>query len=88
MDWLSQRGREAAAAYDPVVDNLEINACRQGMPDMMFDPPPMQIVDLGDRITIETAEYNTTRTIYLDSATSPEPEFSRTTATTTRRLIC
>ncbi|MFL2546807.1 MAG: DUF6152 family protein [Candidatus Rariloculaceae bacterium] len=84
MDWLTERGREAAATYDPVADNREINDCRQGMPDMMFDPPPLHIVDNGDRITLEAAEYNTTRTIYMDTAASPEPEFSRTGYSTGR----
>jgi hypothetical protein len=84
MDWLTERGREAAASYDPVADNREINDCRQGMPDMMFDPPPLNIIDLGDRIILEAAEYNTTRTIYLDTAASSEPEFSRTGYSTGR----
>ncbi len=84
LEWLTESGKQAAASFDPVADNTEINECRQGMPDMMFDPPPMQILDLGDRISIETAEYNTTRTIYLDSETRPEPELSATGYSTGR----
>ena len=73
-DWLSERGREINARYDPVEDNAEVSECRQGMPDMMFDPVPIRFADEGDRITLESWEYNTRRTIYLDTSTSPEPE--------------
>ena len=83
-DWLNDRGREINATYDPVADNVELNECRQGMPDAMFDPVPMQIVDLGDRITIEILEYNTRRTIYMAAATSPEPVPSGTGYSTGR----
>jgi hypothetical protein len=83
-DWLNERGRELNAAYDPVADNAELSECRNGMPDAMFDPVPMHIVDLGDRITIEISEYNTRRTIYMDTATSPEPVPSGTGYSTGR----
>lgn len=83
-DWLSERGREINATYDPVEDNVELSECRQGMPDAMFDPVPMRITDEGDRITIEVSEYNTRRTIYMDTATSPEPEPSGTGYSTGR----
>ena len=54
------------------------------MPDAMFDPVPMRIADEGDRITIEVSEYNTRRTIYLDSSTRPEPQSSGTGFSTGR----
>jgi len=72
-DWLNERGRALNDAYDPFTDNIELAECRQGMPDAMFDPVPMQIVDRGDRIEIEVLEYNTKRTIYMNPTTSPEP---------------
>ena len=83
-DWLSDRGRELNAAYDPITDNVELTECRQGMPDAMFDPVPMRISDEGDRITMEVLEYNTRRTIYMDSATRPEPVPSPTGYSTGR----
>ena len=83
-EWLTERGRELHAAYDPIADNIELIECRQGVPDAMFDPVPMRIADEGDRITIEVLEYNTRRTIYLDSATRPEPEPSGTGYSTGR----
>ena len=83
-DWLTERGRELNAAYDPVADNMELSECRQGMPDAMWDPVPMEIVDLGDRITIEVSEYNTMRTIHMDAATAPAPAPSGTGYSTGR----
>ena len=50
----------------------------------MFDPVPMQIVDLGDRITMEASEYNARRTIYMDPATGPDPVPSGTDYSTGR----
>ena len=73
-DWLNDRGREVNALYDPIEDNAEVSECRQGMPDYMFDPVPIRIADEGDRITFESLEYNGRRTIYMDTATRPEPE--------------
>ena len=83
-DWLTERGREVHAAYDPIADNKELSECRQGMPDAMWDPVPMEVADLGDRITIEVSEYNTMRTIYMDAATAPEPAPSGTGYSTGR----
>lgn len=83
-DWLSERGRELHAGYDPVNDNMELAECRQGMPDAMWDPVPMEIADQGDRITMEVSEYNTARTVYMDSATAPEPVPSATGYSTGR----
>jgi hypothetical protein len=83
-DWLSERGREVHALYDPVADNLEVSECRQGMPDYMFDPVPITIADEGDRIEFESWEYNGRRTIYMDTATRPEPEPSGTGYSTGR----
>ena len=62
----TDRGRELNAAYDPLEDNIEVVECRQGMPDAMFDPVPMEITNEGDRIIIHTEQYNIRRTVYMD----------------------
>ena len=68
------RGQELAAAYDPLEDNIEVDECRQGMPDAMFDPLPMEFSNEGDRIVLHIAEYNTRRTIHMgEAAESIEP---------------
>ena len=68
---LTDRGRELAAQYYAPRDNPELE-CRTGIPTHMFDPTPMEMTDGGDRIHIETLEYNVKRVIYL-SDDRPEP---------------
>ncbi len=73
---LTERGRELAAAYDPLTDNGQLN-CRHGMPDTMFDPWPMEISVEGDRIRIHVAQFNMQRIIHMNGeATQDEPEAS------------
>ena len=81
----TDRGRELQAAYDPLEDNIEVVECRQGMPDAMFDPVPMDIVNEGDRIIIHIEQYNTRRTVYMDPEAAPaEPVPSDTGHSTGR----
>ena len=67
----TDRGRELSAAYDPLKDNIEVVECRQGMPDAMFDPVQMDIVNEGDHIVIHIEQYNTRRTVYMDPQAAP-----------------
>ena len=72
-EFFTERGRELSASYDPLKDNLEL-VCRQGMPDVNFEPVPMDITDQGGRIRIRSEEYNMERYIYLDALPAqPEP---------------
>ena len=68
---LSEVGRETFAGYYGPRDNPDYE-CRTGMPHHMFDPLPMEITDGGDRVIIETLEYNVQRVIYLTEY-RPEP---------------
>jgi len=73
---LTERGRELVAAYDPLTDNGQLN-CQQGMPDTMFAPWPMEIVNQGDLIHINATQYNLQRIIHMNGeATRDEPEAS------------
>jgi len=81
----TDRGRELNAAYDPLEDNIEVVECRQGMPDTMFDPVPMEITNEGDRIIIHIDQYDTRRTVYMDPEAAPaEPVPSDTGHSTGR----
>lgn len=71
---LTERGRELAAAYDPLTDNGQLT-CRHGMPDTMFDPWPMEISVDGDLIRIQATQYNLRRTIYMNGEVA-QPEAS------------
>ena len=66
---LTERGRELVEVYDPVADNGQLD-CRQGMPDTMFAPWPMEIVDDGDQIRIEATQYNLRRIVYMNDGSS------------------
>ncbi len=72
--YLTELGRQLAAAYDPVTDNPELD-CRTGMPSTMFDPGQMLIEQRDDRIIVRIYEYDVERTIHLnpsaDSASTP-----------------
>jgi hypothetical protein len=70
---LTEHGRELAAQYYGPTDNPELE-CRTGIPTRMFDPTPMEITDGGDRIHIQTLEYNLKRAVYLtDDRPEPAP---------------
>ncbi|MFP6829725.1 MAG: DUF6152 family protein [Gammaproteobacteria bacterium] len=70
---LTEHGRELAAQYYGPTDNPELE-CRTGIPTHMFDPVPMEIADGGDRIHIQTLEYNVKRAVYLtDDRPEPAP---------------
>jgi hypothetical protein len=72
-EMLTEHGRELAAQYYGPTDNPEL-ACRTGIPTHMFDPTPMEITDGGDRIHIQTLEYNVRRVVYLtDDRPDPTP---------------
>ena len=68
--YLTARGRQLAAAYDPVTDNPELD-CRTGMPATMFDPGQMFLEQHGDRIIVRIYEYDIERTIHLNGTANP-----------------
>lgn len=73
---LTERARELVAAYDPLMDNGQLN-CQQGMPDTMFAPWPMEIINEGDLIRIDATQYNLQRTIHMNGETARDkPETS------------
>lgn len=62
---LTERGRRLAATFDPIRDNLELH-CRQGMPDSMFDPVPLELIDDGDHILIRVQQADVERVVHMD----------------------
>lgn len=66
----TQLGASLSESYDHFTDN-PLLACRQGMPEAMIDPRPMQISDLGDRIRMEMAQFNVVRIIHLGLDEAP-----------------
>ena len=73
---LTEAGRALAEAYDPVVDNLQLD-CLQGMPDAMFDPVPLEIIDRGAYIVIHVQQMDAERIVHMGTEEPPaEPPFS------------
>ena len=70
--YLTARGRQTAAAYDPVTDNPELE-CRTGMPATMFDPGQMLLEQRGDQIIVRIYEYDIERTIHLNGTANAAP---------------
>ncbi|MDG2089350.1 MAG: DUF6152 family protein [Arenicellaceae bacterium] len=75
--FFTDKGRQLAAAYDPLKDNYELD-CTQGMPETMFDRgSPMEIVNQGERILIHLQEYDVERVIHMNAQnTQMEKELS------------
>ena len=73
---LTETGRALAEAYDPVVDNLQLD-CLQGMPDAMFDPVPLAIIDHGTYIVIHVQQMDAERVVHMGMEERPaEPPSS------------
>ena len=66
----TDRGAEFAAAYDPLINNGQLE-CRHGMPDTMFDPLPMEITDEGAQIRIHVEQYNIQRLVHINVERPP-----------------
>jgi hypothetical protein len=70
-------GRTAAAQFDPVADTATVGCTPKGMPQIMAQPMPMEIIDRGDTILIRLEEYDTLRSIGMTAAATPELRPSR-----------
>ena len=60
------------AAFDPVADDPIGDCIPKGMPWIMSQPYPMQILDRGDVILFHMEEYDAVRTFYMDPDTTIE----------------
>lgn len=69
---LTDAAKAAVAAFNPATDNPTDNCTPKGMPLIMEQPLPMQIVDRGDTIELIIEEYDLTRVIHMDHSEAPE----------------
>jgi len=67
---LTDAAREAVASFNPL-DSPIANCRPKGMPTIMEQPYPMEIVDLGSEISLHTEEYDLERRIHMNGDTSP-----------------
>jgi hypothetical protein len=63
---LTLEAEAAVAAFNPAIDAPTLNCAPKGMPTIMSQPYPMQIVETDGAIVLTLEEYDTVRTIYMD----------------------
>lgn len=71
---LTPAGQKAKDAFDPVKNSgSPLKYCEpKGMPSIMMNPQPMSLEEQGkDRIVLRLEEYDTVRTIHLNSKADP-----------------
>ena len=73
---LTASAAAARAAFDPLTDEPTANCAPKGMPFIMEQPYPMELVAAGDEILIRMEEYDTVRRIAMKPgvARRAEPE--------------
>jgi Family of unknown function (DUF6152) len=62
---LTPAARAALEAFDFATDDPTVNCAPKGMPTIMEQPYPMEIVDRGDTIELLIEEYDTRRTVHM-----------------------
>ena len=67
---LTPEALTARAGYDPLTDDTALKCIPQGMPAIMDNPFPMEIVDNGDTILIRMEQWDVERTIHMNAAAS------------------
>ena len=70
---LTAAGKAALAAFDFAVDDPTRNCTPKGMPTIMEQPYPMEIVDQGATILIRIEEYDTRRIVHMDAGAATAP---------------
>jgi Family of unknown function (DUF6152) len=69
---LTPSATAARAAFDPVADEPTANCAPKGMPFIMEQPYPMELVREGDDILMRMEEYDTVRRIKMSSAAASD----------------
>ena len=68
---LTDESQAAVEAFDPLTDLPTLNCVSKGMPTIMEQPYPMEIVDQGDSILFRIEEYDTLRTVHMTETAAP-----------------
>jgi len=67
---LTDRALSALKTFNPAEDNPIEGCVPKGMPIIMEQPYPMEIVDQGDTILLRLEEFDTVRTIHMNAESS------------------
>ncbi|HEX7237221.1 MAG TPA: DUF6152 family protein [Gammaproteobacteria bacterium] len=68
---LTESAKKAVAAVDPLGDASIVGCTPKGMPRVMSQPPPMELIDRGDIIELRLEEYDMIRTFHMSNAADP-----------------
>ena len=68
---LTDESRVVVEAFDPLTDLPTLNCVSKGMPTIMEQPYPMEIVEQGDSILLRIEEYDTLRTVHMTETVTP-----------------
>jgi hypothetical protein len=68
---LTESARKAVAALDALSDPTIEGCTPKGMPRVMSQPPPMELIDRGDVIQLRLEEYDMIRTFHMSGAADP-----------------
>lgn len=71
---LTDAASQALARFDAVKYNMTLGCSAKGMPVIMNVPSPADFVDRGDSILLRIEEFDTVRTIHLDSRVNPRAQ--------------
>ncbi|MCZ6756974.1 MAG: DUF6152 family protein [Bacteroidetes bacterium] len=69
---LTESARATHSTWDPSVDVVATGCEPKGMPHIMEQPYPMEFVREGDNVLLRIEEYDTVRTIFINSDIAPE----------------
>lgn len=69
---LTDKAHEAASHFNPVTDTTTVGCTPKGMPAIMRQPFPIELVDRGDTIALKMEEYDTVRTIHMRGAAAAD----------------
>jgi hypothetical protein len=73
VSWpLTAKAREAAARFNPITDTTTEGCTPKGMPAIIRQPFPIELVDRGDTIEMKLEEYDTRRTIHMRAAATAD----------------
>jgi hypothetical protein len=68
---LTDAARAALAGFDSIKYNMTMGCTPKGMPIIMNVPAPLDFVDRGESILLRIEEFDTVRTIHLNSEADP-----------------
>lgn len=68
---MTDTAKAALARFNPATDNPTNNCTPKGMPTIMEQPLPMEILQQGSNIVLRIEEYDLRRTIHMDQSRAP-----------------